>query len=74
MLKSHSNIRIHLHDFAGHPFQAELSNEFSNSGFQVLHSFFAHSGAQKALLADIHNSGNIHFQAVTLNQSMKLRT
>ena len=32
---------IFLHDYAGHPFQAELSRELARRGLRVVHAFFA---------------------------------
>ncbi len=61
-------IKIHVHDFAGHPFQAELSNELAFVGFDILHSFFAHSGPTKASLTDIHGTGRLTFKAISLRQ------
>jgi len=31
-------MRIHLHDFAGHPFQVQLSRRLAQRGHDVLHS------------------------------------
>src|ERR1700679_1428288 len=32
-------MRIMIHDFAGHPFQVQLSRELANRGNNVLHAF-----------------------------------
>jgi len=56
--------KIHIHDFAGHPFQAELSNALANKGFNVLHSYFKHLGADKALFIDTSKTGNISFTPI----------
>jgi glycosyltransferase involved in cell wall biosynthesis len=34
-------LRIHVHDFAGHPFPIDLSREFARVGHQVTHSYCA---------------------------------
>lgn len=39
--------RILLHDFAGHPFQAELSRELANRGHSVTHAWFAGDSGPK---------------------------
>lgn len=71
MTKS-NGIKIHVHDFAGHPFQAELSNALSESGFTLKHTFFTHVGPTKALAEDIHNSGRIEFEAIVLKQKYEV--
>lgn len=72
MKKESNEIKIHVHDFAGHPFQAELSNELSQQGFNLKHTFFAHVGPTKALIEDIHNNGRIQFEAVSLKQDYEV--
>lgn len=34
-------LRVLVHDFAGHPFQVELSRELARRGFKVLHLYFS---------------------------------
>jgi len=63
-----SELKIHVHDFAGHPFQAELSNELSNMGYEVIHTYFLHGSVPKAKFEDLNSTGKIKFQAIRLNQ------
>jgi glycosyltransferase involved in cell wall biosynthesis len=65
--------KIHIHDFAGHPFQAELSNELAHEGFQVIHSYFKHTGAEKAAFRDIKDSGRIKFSAINFPEGYQNR-
>ena len=71
MMKS-NGIKIHMHDFAGHPFQAELSNELAESGFTLVHSFFGHVGPTKALAKDVYGNGRIEFQKIALKQEYEV--
>ncbi len=41
---------IFLHDYAGHPFQAELSRELARRGHRVTHAFFAADTGPKGVL------------------------
>jgi len=69
LITSDSNVyRIHVHDFAGHPFQVELSNKLAKLGFDVLHSYFSHSQEPKGVFADTEDSGNISFKKITFRQ------
>ncbi len=43
-------ISIFLHDYAGHPFQAELSRELARRGHHVTHGFFAADTGPKGVL------------------------
>ena len=61
-------MKLHLHDFAGHPFQVELSNKLAKRGFSVHHSYFAHSREPKGLFQDTESSGNIIFHKIVLKQ------
>ena len=61
-----------MHDFAGHPFQAELSNELAESGFTLVHSFFGHVGPTKALAEDVYGNGRIEFQKIALKQEYEV--
>ena len=40
-------MRILVHDFAGHPFQMELSKELANRGHDVTHAYFAEDPGPK---------------------------
>jgi colanic acid biosynthesis glycosyl transferase WcaI len=39
--------KVVVHDYAGHPFQAELSRELAHRGFEVIHAFFAQDRGPK---------------------------
>lgn len=49
-------LKIQLHDFAGHPFQADLSREFARRGFVVDHVFSAQYSSGKGRLQ--HEEGD----------------
>lgn len=67
-------IVIHVHDFAGHPFQAELSNYLALKGYEVHHSYFAHVGPVKASLSDIFETGRIQFHEISFDQPYEIRS
>lgn len=50
------SLRIQLHDFAGHPFQADLSRELARRGFVVDHVFSAQYSSGKGRLH--HDEGD----------------
>jgi colanic acid biosynthesis glycosyl transferase WcaI len=41
------NKRILIHDYAGHPFQVQLSRELARRGYNVLHLYFGHNNTPK---------------------------
>ena len=43
-------MRILVHDYAGHPFQAQLSRELARRGHTVVHSFRAKEGGRRGAL------------------------
>lgn len=46
-------LTILVHDFAGHPFQAELSRELARRGHRVIHAWFAGDSGPKGRMARI---------------------
>ena len=62
-----------MHDFAGHPLFAELSNELAESGFTLVHTFFGHIGPTKALAEDVYKNGRIEFQKIALKQEYEVQ-
>ena len=46
-------VKIFLHDYAGHPFQAELSRELARRGHLVTHGYFAADTGPKGVLERI---------------------
>jgi glycosyltransferase involved in cell wall biosynthesis len=41
------NKRILIHDYAGHPFQVQLSRELAHRGYKVLHLYFGYNNSPK---------------------------
>ena len=41
------NKRVLIHDYAGHPFQVQLSRELARRGYDVLHLYFGHNNTPK---------------------------
>lgn len=46
-------MKILLHDYAGHPFQAELSRRLAGRGHEVIHAFFAGDAGPKGRLTHL---------------------
>lgn len=44
-------MRILIHDFAGHPFQAQLSRELAKRGHEIVHAWFGQDTGPKGLLS-----------------------
>lgn len=44
------NKRVLIHDYAGHPFQVQLSRELARRGYEVLHLYFGHNNTPKGNL------------------------
>ena len=44
------NKRVLVHDYAGHPFQVQLSRELARRGYEVLHLYFGHNNTPKGNL------------------------
>lgn len=54
-------MRILLHDYSGHPFQAELSRELADRGHAVTHSWNASYVSGKGGLADLDGTAGLRF-------------
>jgi colanic acid biosynthesis glycosyl transferase WcaI len=54
-------MRILLHDYSGHPFQAELSAELADRGHRVTHSWNASYVSGKGGLADLDGRAGLRF-------------
>jgi colanic acid biosynthesis glycosyl transferase WcaI len=54
-------MRILLHDYSGHPFQAELSRELADRGHEVTHSWNASYVSGKGGLADLDGTAGLRF-------------
>lgn len=60
--------RIQVHDFAGHPFQADLSRELARRGFDVDHVFSAqYSSGKGRLQRESGDPDNLRFTAITVD-------
>ncbi|WP_203290894.1 glycosyltransferase family 4 protein [Maricaulis parjimensis] len=58
-------MRILLHDYAGHPFQAELSRRLARRGHQVLHAFFAgDAGPKGRMTRQLDDPATLDFAAI----------
>ena len=44
-------MRIQVHDYAGHPFQIQLSRELAHRGHDVLHQYFGYNNTPKGNLS-----------------------
>ena len=51
-------MKILIHDFAGHPFQAELSRALAARGHQVIHAWFAGDIGPKGTLQKLEQDPN----------------
>lgn len=71
MIKNKNQVKIHLHDFGGYNFPAELSNELSLHNYKILHTHFPHTGFDKGIFTDINNTGKITFKSIKLKQSYR---
>ena len=59
-------MRIVVHDFSGHPFQAELSRAFADRGHVVTHVHCASYASGKGRVAPEGESPNIRYEAIAL--------
>ena len=58
-------MKILLHDYAGHPFQAELSRRLASRGHDVIHAFFAgDAGPKGRMTRQSHDPAGLEFAAV----------
>jgi glycosyltransferase involved in cell wall biosynthesis len=57
-------MKILVHDFAGHPFQVQLSSELARRGHSVLHAYFADIPGPKGALAAREGQPNLRIEAV----------
>jgi colanic acid biosynthesis glycosyl transferase WcaI len=64
-------MKILVHDFAGHPFQLQLSGELARRGHSVLHAYFADIPGPKALLAVRDDQPNLRIQPIRAHRKFK---
>ena len=58
-------MKILIHDYAGHPFQAELSRELARQGFTVTHAWFGQDAGPKGRLSVLpDDSASLSFHAI----------
>ena len=61
-------MRILVHDYAGHPFQAELSRELARRGHMVCHAYFAgDQGPKGRMTLTMGDPDSLQFFPVTLD-------
>ena len=62
--------KIVIHDYAGHPFQLDLSIALAKNGFEVFHIYTSSSGGPKAgFEREISNLKIINFEVSNINKS-----
>ena len=62
-------VKIFLHDYAGHPFQAELSRELARRGHHVTHAYFAADTGPKGALARTRDDpATLSFAAIDIGE------
>lgn len=60
-------MKILVHDYSGHPFQAELSRELAQRGHRVTHSYNASYVSGKGGLSANHGVPGLSFQALSMS-------
>jgi colanic acid biosynthesis glycosyl transferase WcaI len=60
-------MRILLHDYSGHPFQAELSRELADRGHDVTHSYNASYVSGKGGLSELDGTPRLRFRALRMS-------
>lgn len=61
-------MKILLHDYSGHPFQAELSAELAGRGHEVTHSYNASYVSGKGGLSEQDTVPGLHVEALSMSQ------
>lgn len=58
-------MKVFLHDYAGHPFQAELSRRLASRGLEVVHAFFAgDAGPKGRMTRQADDPASLSFAAI----------
>jgi colanic acid biosynthesis glycosyl transferase WcaI len=57
-------MNIFVHDFAGHPFQMQLSSELARRGHNVVHAYFADIPGPKGKLTPAEESPNLRLEPI----------
>ena len=59
---------VYVHDFAGHPFQAELSRRLTDAGHTVRHTYAAEYTSGKG---DLRSEGGVTFAPITVGRPLQ---
>jgi glycosyltransferase involved in cell wall biosynthesis len=60
-----------IHDYAGHPFQVQLSRHLAMRGHDVTHLYFADNPCPKGLFARSADPPSLHFTGITLGHRVE---
>jgi colanic acid biosynthesis glycosyl transferase WcaI len=66
-----TTMRILVNDYAGHPFQLQLSRELARKGHDVLHTYFGPYQTPKGRTDVDATAGNLTFTAITIDGEFK---
>src|SRR6185503_17172875 len=64
-------MRVLVNDYAGHPFQLQLSRELARSGHDVLHTYFGAYQTPKGRTDVDASSGNLAITAIAIDGDFK---
>jgi colanic acid biosynthesis glycosyl transferase WcaI len=64
-------MRILVHDFAGHPFQGQLSIELARRGHDVVHAYFADIPGPKGKLVSPDATLNLRFEPIHVTRKFE---
>jgi colanic acid biosynthesis glycosyl transferase WcaI len=64
-------MRILVNDYAGHPFQLQLSRELARNGHDVLHTYFGAYQTPKGRTDVDANSGNLKITSIAIDRDFK---
>jgi colanic acid biosynthesis glycosyl transferase WcaI len=61
-------MKIFVHDFAGHPFQIQLSTELARRGHTVIHAYFADIPGPKGKLTPAANAADLTIEPIRVKR------
>jgi colanic acid biosynthesis glycosyl transferase WcaI len=64
-------MKILVHDFAGHPFQMQLSTELARRGHNVVHTYFADIPGPKGRLSARKETGNLRLEPIHVTRQFE---
>lgn len=64
-------MKILVHDFAGHPFQIQLSNELARRGHNVVHAYFADIPGPKGKLTANSELSNLRMEPIRVKRKFQ---